>query len=274
MTLRSRAQLLCRPPCRPQTAFVSDLNKTESSVPVLNEYVLTAGDTVKRWNTLVDWNAGTFAGAAGHQSADVYINHAKDFDDYSGTADAPDAVTFTDIATHWAKSSIDYVVKNNLFNGTSATTFSPDAGMTRAMFVTVLGRQAKVDTTSYKDSAFSDVAAGEYYAPYVAWAAKNGIVTGATATAFEPNAVVTREQMAALLYRYAQLQKYDTTQGGMAIREFTDYDHISSYALPALGWAVNSGLMQGSAGKLTPSATATRAEVAATLQRFAQKFIG
>ena len=259
---------------RVQTAFVSDLNKTESSVPVLNEYVLTAGDTVKRWNTLVDWNAGTFAGAAGHQSADVYINHAKDFDDYSGKADTPDEVTFTDIANHWAKSSIDYVVKNNLFNGTSATTFSPDEGMTRAMFVTVLGRQAKVDTTSYKDSAFSDVAAGEYYAPYVAWAAKNGIVTGATATTFEPNAVVTREQMATLLYRYAQFKKYDTTQGGMAIREFTDYDHISSYALPALGWAVNTSLMQGSSGKLTPAATATRGEVAAILQRFAQKLVG
>ncbi len=259
---------------RVQTAFVSDLNKTESSVPVLNEYVLTAGDTVKCWNTLVDWNAGTFEGAAGHQSADVYINHATDFDDYSGTADVPDTITFTDIATHWAKSSIDYVVQNNLFNGTSATTFEPDASMTRAMFVTVLGRQAKVDTASYKDSAFSDVATGEYYAPYVAWAAKNGIVTGTTATTFEPNAVVTREQMAALLHRYAQFKQYDTAQGGMAIREFADYGRISSYALPALGWTVNAGLMQGSGGKLSPAATATRAEVATLLQRFAQKAAG
>lgn len=251
------------------TTFVSDLNSTQSSVPVLNEYVLTAG-TVKRWNTLVDWQAGTFANAAGHQSGDVYRDHAADFDDYSGAADTPDSVGFTDIAGHWAKDAIGYVTENGLFNGTSGVTFSPDAGMTRAMFVTVLGRQANASSAAAK-SKFTDVAADAYYAGYVAWAAAQGIVTGTDDMHFSPDELVTREQMAAILQRYLDVTGVKL-EAGSSQTSFADSSAISSYAADAVGKMQAYGLINGKENnRFDPQGTATRAEVATILQRFAQK---
>jgi len=98
-----------------------------------------------------------------------------------------------------------------------------------------------------------------------AWAMENGISDGSN-----PTSPITREQMATILYRYAQYKSFDTTQGGMAIREFADYDSISEYALPALAWAVNAGLIQGSDHYIMPNGSATRAQVAAILMRFCQ----
>ena len=255
------------------TNFVSDLNENESNIPVLREYKLTAGET-KVWNTLVDWNAGTFEGAAGHQDETVYQNYAADFDDYSGEADPgmPVELSFTDITNHWAKDAINYVVDAGLFTGASTTTFEPETAMTRGMFVTVLGRLAQADGSGADAAAqFTDVAADGYYAPYVAWAAENDIVTGTEADKFEPDTPVSREQMAAILYRYVQSTGGDTTAAESGIEKFADYAAVSDYAVEALNWAVGDGLINGTDNnRLAPQNNATRAEVAAIMMRFSE----
>lgn len=255
---------------RVQTAFVSDLNKTASSVPVLNEYDLTAGTTTC-WNTLADWNKGEFSGAAAHQPGDVYRNHASDFDNYSGTAAQPDLVGFTDIASHWAKTSIDYVVSQGLFTGASASRFEPETAMTRGMFVTVLGRMANAEGSGEQAAAaFTDVNANAYYAPYVAWAQQQGIVNGVSAHAFDPSAVISREQMATILSRYidsASLALPDTASRA----SFADDKVISAYAKDAVYNMQQSGILLGKPGnRFDPQGTAVRAEVATLIARFAQ----
>ena len=105
------------------------------------------------------------------------------------------------------------------------------------------------------------------------WASENSIVTGYGNNIFGPNDSINREQMASILYRYAKYKGYDTTQGGMAIREFLDYTNISEYAIPPLAWGVNTGLMQGANNKLMPKDSATRAQVAAILMRFSETII-
>jgi len=178
---------------------------------------------------------------------------------------------FTDVKdTDWFYGSVQYAVDNSLFNGTSATTFAPNDTMTRAMLVTVLWRMAGSPVVNYAMS-FSDVPEGEWYAEAVRWAASEKLVTGYENGCFGANDAVTREQMVSILYRYATLKKYDTTQGGMAIREYSDYASISSYAATAMDWGVNAGLLNGSDGKLNPASGASRAEVAAVLMRFGQK---
>lgn len=252
------------------SSFVSDLNKTESSVPVLNEYMLQAG-AEKVWNTLVDWNKGTFEGAVAHQPGDVYRNHARDFDDYSGSADAPDAAGFTDIAGHWAKESIAYVTEKGLFSGVSATKFEPQTAMTRGMFVTVLGRLAEAQGDGKKAAAaFRDVGADAYYAPYVAWAMENGIVSGIAADQFAPQTAINREQMAAILSRYMQDAKITlphTTEQTV----FADDSVISAYAKDAVYGMQQTGMLVGKTGNnFDPRGKAVRAEVAALMARFAQ----
>lgn len=159
---------------------------------------------------------------------------------------------FKDVAEDaWYYGSVAYAYSNGLFSGTSKAAFSPDTAMTRQMIWIVL---ARMDGKTPADM-------GEARA----WAMENGISDGTN-----PTASITREQMATILYRYAQYKNYDTTQGGMAIREFADYDSISDYALTALGWSVNAGLMQGSCSNLMPTGSATRAQVATILKRFCQ----
>lgn len=159
---------------------------------------------------------------------------------------------FADVAEDtWYYGSVAYAYNNGLFAGTGAATFSPETSMTREMIWMVLARMD--GKTPYDMDAAR------------AWAIENGISDGTN-----PTNSITREQMATILYRYAQHKKYDTTQGGMAIREFKDYDIISEYALTALGWSVNAGLVKGNDNHVMPSGNATRAEVAAILQRFFQ----
>ncbi|WNX86182.1 S-layer homology domain-containing protein [Agathobaculum sp. NTUH-O15-33] len=253
---------------RVKTAFVSDLNKTESSVPVLTEYTLTAGSS-KTWNTLVDWSKGTFEGAAGHQSGDVYRNHAKDFDDYGETADQADVSGFADTANHWAKNAIEQVVEEGLFTGASATAFEPENTMTRGMFVTVLGRMAGAKGDGAAAAAvFSDVPADAYYAPFVAWASENGIVTGTDPGRFSPGEPVSREQMAALLSRYADYAALPL--GGDAERQvFADDASIRAFARDAVYRMQQSGVILGQPGNVfEPQGNATRAEAATMLCRF------
>lgn len=187
-----------------------------------------------------------------------------------GYKEDADIITFTDIANHWAKANIEFVTARGLFTGTGEDKFSPNMSMTRGMFVTVLGRLAIADISIYKASGFIDVKTDAYYMPYTEWASEIGIVEGINQDNFGPDMPITREQIAVILYRYCNYKDYDTTQGGMAIREFTDYETISDYALQSMGWTVNTGLLQGSDNKLMPKDNATRAEVAAILMRFSQ----
>ena len=258
---------------RVKTAFVSDLNSTESSVPVLNEYALTAGKT-KIWNTLTDWEKGTFEGAAGHQPGHVYRNYAKDFANYGTIGDVEDSskAGFTDVANHWAKDAINYVTDKALFNGTTATTFSPNKGMTRGMFVTVLGRMAGADISAYNtQSKFADVDSKMYYNAYVNWAAASKIVSGVDASHFNPNALITREQAAVIMNNYltATGTKVEETNTAAA---FADSASIHAYAKDAVVKMQKAGLLNGKANnRFDPRGTTTRAQVAVIMQNLCEK---
>ena len=176
---------------------------------------------------------------------------------------------FTDVReADWFYDDVVYAYENGLFSGTSDTTFSPNASMTRAMLVTVLYRLEGQPTVSGR-SGFSDVKLNSYYEDAVTWAADNGIVNGTGASTFSPNANVTREQMAAILYRYAQYKQYGTTASA-SLNGFSDAAKVSAYAKAPLSWAVAEKLVNGSEGKLLPTGNAMRAQVAAILHRFVE----
>lgn len=172
---------------------------------------------------------------------------------------------FRDVqADAWYADAVQYVVSEGLMNGTDADAFSPDASMSRAMLVTVLYRLSGEPAVS-QDSGFADVAADAYYADAVSRETEQGIVTGTSQTAFSPDESVTREQMAALLYRYAG----EPSAAG-DLSAYADADSVSAYASDAMAWCVENGVLNGTDGsRLEPAASATRAEVAAVLQRFA-----
>ena len=179
---------------------------------------------------------------------------------------------FTDVSTSdWFYDDVAFVYENGLFSGTDSRSFSPNASMTRAMLVTVLYRLEGEPTVTGR-SSFTDVRSGAYYEKSVIWAAANGIVTGTDSTSFSPDAKVTREQLAAILYRYAQYRKLDT-DASAKLNSFTDADSVSAYASEALGWAVSEGLINGASGKLMPKGDATRAQVAAILHRFVKNVL-
>nr|WP_158577997.1 S-layer homology domain-containing protein [Butyricicoccus sp. AF10-3] len=236
---------------RVKTAFVSDLNSTESSVPVLNEYALTAGKT-KIWNTLADWEKGTFEGAAGHQPGHVYRNYAKDFANYGTIGDVEDSskAGFTDVANHWAKDAINYVTDKGLMNGTGSNTFSPNASTTRGMLMTVLARYAGEDTAG----------GATWYEKGMNWAKAKGVSDGTN-----PTVKITREQLVTMLYRYA-----GSPAANGSLDSFSDAASVNSYAANAMQWAVANGIVNGLNGKLNPQNNATRAQVAAILMRFCE----
>ena len=184
---------------------------------------------------------------------------------------------FTDMEQHWAKDAVCFSVENGLMNGVSKDTFSPDGRLSRGMLVTILWRadgESKAENVSA--SRFSDVSGGAWYADAVAWANANGIVTGYSAAAdgkqrFGPDDSITREQLAVILYRYAKYKGIDTTQGGMAAREYDDFESVSSYAAEAVDWAVNAQLISGvNTTTLAPKGNATRAQTSVILKRLTE----
>lgn len=188
---------------------------------------------------------------------------------YVKATETPPKTKFNDVsANDWFASAVDYVTGKGMMNGTADNTFSPKANTTRGMVVTVLYRLENQPSTSA--ASFTDVASGAYYANAVAWANANGIVSGYGSGKFGPNDKVTREQLAAILYRYAQYKKYDVS-GANSLDGYTDVQSVSSYAVPALQWANAAGVVTGKSGsKLDPKGNATRAEVAAMLMRFCE----
>ena len=190
---------------------------------------------------------------------------------YVKATETPSETKFNDVsANDWFASAVDYVTGKGMMNGTADNTFSPKANTTRGMVVTVLYRLENQPSTSA--ASFTDVASGAYYANAVAWANANGIVSGYGSGKFGPNDKVTREQLAAILYRYAQYKKYDVSVGeDTNILSYDDAQSISTYAIPAIQWACGAGVVTGKSGsKLDPKGNATRAEVAAMLMRFCE----
>ena len=167
----------------------------------------------------------------------------------------------------WFYDSVYYVYANGLMDGVSETQFAPNSNLTRGMVVTILYRlEGEPRVTG--SSGFTDVASGAWYADPVTWAAANGIVNGVSDTEFAPNTDITREQLAAILFRYAEYKGYDVS-GRDSLTGYTDRGSISAYALDAMRWAVDEGLITGmTATTIEPQGTATRAQCAAMLMRF------
>ena len=183
----------------------------------------------------------------------------------------PATLPFTDVTGHWALDAITYVYENGMMNGTSPTTFSPESQLTRGMIVTILYRLE--DEPAVSDSTFSDVDGDMYYADPIAWAADNGIVTGFPDGTFGPETSITREQLATILYRYADYLDCDMTPAA-DLSGYTDAGTISSYAQQAMAWANAEGLITGvTETTLKPTGTATRAQVATILMRFCENVI-
>ena len=159
-----------------------------------------------------------------------------------------------------------WAAEGGIVTGTDAVHFSPDASCTRAQLVTFLWRAAGSPVVNYAMN-FNDVDSGAYYAEAVRWAASEKVVEGTTAETFAPDAAVTRAQMVTMLYRFAKAQGMDTTQGGMAIREFDDFDAVPAYALEAMDWAVNAGVLKGDNNRLLPQDNCTRAQIVTMLYR-------
>ena len=184
---------------------------------------------------------------------------------------APVGLPFADVSSSdWFYNDVRYVYEKGIMDGTGADRFSPNAPLTRAMIVTILYRMAGSPSVS-GSSDFTDVAAGKWFAKAVAWAAANGIVNGYGSGLFGPNDPVTREQLAAILYRYA-------VYGGMTavtleenLGGFADTAQLSAYAIQAMNWAVGQGLINGSGSNLVPKAQATRAQVAAIIHRYLER---
>jgi len=188
------------------------------------------------------------------------------------TEDTPFAFIFSDVPrTHWARSAVAFVYEQGLMQGTAASTFAPNATLTRAMVVTILHRLAGEPTVA-GDPAFDDVPVGQWFSDAIAWASDQEIVTGTSSNLFAPNAPITREQFAAMLHRYAEAMDIDVTiPPDFAWSQFADYDTVSPWATDAMRWAVYNGLITGTdPTTLSPQGNTTRAQSATILMRFVE----
>ena len=186
------------------------------------------------------------------------------------SAGATNVADFSDVRpSDWYCDAVNYVFENGLMNGTSDTVFSPNATTSRGMIVTILYRLAGSPDLPESNWGYpyADVDVAAYYSTPVYWARMNDLVTGYSDTQFGPDDAITREQMAAILYRYAENLELDTDTDFIPDKyyDFPDYKTVSRYAANAMSWCVNKGIVNGSNGKLNPQGTATRAEVATML---------
>lgn len=183
-------------------------------------------------------------------------------------AEKPVEDILTDVGTHWALNSIQAVYKRGIMTGTSANEFSPDAQMSRGMLITALGRLAGINALDFTSRSFGDVDMASYYGPYAEWSLKNNIVKGTGAGNFSPENSVTREELAVILLNFARAMEYELPSGEGA-QAFEDDSSISPWAREAVEIMRNANIMQGDpSNSFNPKAPATRAEIAAVLQRF------
>ena len=247
-----------------------------SDVPSVREAYNTYIDLTKYVPT---WRGHTFIGWYSERSlmnkvSGVYLT--KDMtvyaswrvDENPGTGANP----FTDVSEKdWFYGDVMFVYENGLMLGTSKTLFSPHGTATRGMMATILWRMEGSPVPKGKNS-FTDVEDGKWYADAITWTAENGIFAGYGKDKFGPDDPITREQLAAIFYRYADYKGYDLAVKGN-LDKFKDADKITDYAKTAMQWAVGSGLVKGKSGNLLdPQGTATRAEIAAMLHRFIEKY--
>lgn len=236
------------------------------------EGTLTVTDANGKTVALTDLGSGkyTFKMPSAKVSVDFKTTADQPCD---GGKDCPSA-PFTDVDTaKWYHLSVDYVLTHKMMNGVSSRAFAPNANLTRGMLVQILyNLEGKPKGTA---ANFSDVQTDAWYAEAVGWAASNKVVTGYADGTFRPNAAVTREQAAAILYRYAQSKGIDVSVGeNTNILSYVDVQQASEYAIPALQWAVGAGVLNGkNGGRLAPTGTATRAEIAAIMQRWCENII-
>ena len=203
------------------------------------------------------------------KDSDKNKDDSKDKPSDTDTHDCP-SMNFDDLdINQWYHADTDYVLANGLMNGTEEKIFEPDANVTRAMLVTILYRN-EGEKAEYKDNLFTDVVKGEYYENAVSWAQQNGIVKGVSETEFAPDEPITREQIAAIMHRYAEFKKIDVSvREDTNILSYSDFDMVSEYAVEPMQWAMGSGLINGrTETTLNPQDNATRAEIAAILHRF------
>ena len=247
-----------------------------SDIPSVREAYNTYIDLTKYVPT---WRGHTFIGWYTERSlmnkvSGVYLT--KDMTVYAGWRvnenPGTGANPFTDVSEKdWFYGDVMFVYENGLMLGTSKTLFSPHGTATRGMMATILWRMEGSPAPKGKNS-FTDVEAGKWYADAITWTAENGIFAGYGKDKFGPDDPITREQLAAIFYRYADYKGYDLTVKGN-LDKFKDADKITDYAKTAMQWAVGSGLMKGKSGNLLdPQGTATRAEIAAMLHRFIEKY--
>lgn len=177
--------------------------------------------------------------------------------------------TFADVpASAWYYDAVEYVYENGLMSGVSSGWFAPNDTLTRAMLVQTL--YAMEGRPAAASAGFADVASGDWYASAVNWAAANGVVSGVSETGFGPNNALTREQLALILYRFAQYKGYDVT-GTSDLAAYADGSSVSGWAAEAMSWAVNAGLISGvGSNQIAPTGTATRAQVAQILMNFCE----
>ena len=243
------------------------------TLTVSGEGTLTVTDANGKTVALTDLGSGKYTFKMPSSKVNVAFAASGETKPCDGGKDCPSA-PFADVDTSkWYHESIDYVLKHSMMNGVSGTSFAPNSNLTRGMLVQILfNLEGKPQSAS---ASFSDVKADAWYAKAVGWAAANKVVTGYTDGTFRPNAAVTREQAAAILYRYAQSKGIDVSVGeNTNILSYADAMQASEYAIPALQWAVGAGVLNGKGGNLlAPTGTATRAEIAAIMQRWCENII-
>ena len=202
---------------------------------------------------------GTYSFTMPSGAANVYVR-------FSGSG-----LPFADVPSgSWYYDDVAYVYDTGLMTGLTATAFGPNLSTTRGMIVTILWRMENEPAAKH-GCPFADVRRGSYYEQAIAWASENGIVTGFDSSTFAPDRAITREQLAAILFRFAAYRGMDAVTLRENLSSFQDQAAISAYAVSALNWAVGEGLMQGTGDKLEPTGNATRAQVAAMLRRFMQR---
>jgi hypothetical protein len=212
-------------------------------------------------------NATRIVGSVYDTNSSCVIFTTTHFSRYGVGYTAPSA-KFTDISSHWAKESIDYVVGRGLLSGTSETTFTPNSAMTQGMLVTALGRLANVDTKAYTTSSFTDVKADSTFHPYIEWAYKKGIVQGTGNGKFEPDRAVTREEIAVIFSNYAKATGY-TLPVTRTATAYADASSIGSAYKTAVTAMQQAGIVMGDTGnKFNPKASATSAEFSSMLSHY------
>ena len=250
-----------------------DFYTVESSAITLNEPT-KAGYVFTGWSgtDLVGEDNLTVTIPAGSTGDRRYTAHWEFDPTIIAALNPTPNVDFLDVSrTDWFYYDVRYVCENGLMNGTSRNRFSPYGTATRGMLVTILYRMEN-EPRCFGSAAFSDVKPGAYYEKAVVWASQNNIVSGYTDGTFRPDAPVTREQLASILYRYTLYRGQDVSAGETtSLTGYGDAQAVSSYALPAMRWACGTGILQGANGKLNPSGLATRAQLAAILHRYLTK---